>query len=235
MTANLPPGVQNFHRPGQSAFQRADLVVHRDAQRLNNLRGRMRFFSRCAALGVRSIPPAASSFQISSAPGREPSLSQTAANPVHRHIPQKIFASVSASSPFTRLAAVSSCRSSIRMSSGPSCWKLNPALGHIELRRTHAQIPAAHRHNWSPESNPPAPKNPAPDLKTPGKPLHQPGFRGLNRDAIAIAPRTAIQSVNSRPKCSPRDQLHRASRRRNDRPGAASTRPAPPPPSLVCE
>jgi hypothetical protein len=42
---------------------------------------------------------------------------------------QKIFASSSAPVLFTKSAAVSGCRSSIRMSSGPSCWKLNPRPG----------------------------------------------------------------------------------------------------------
>ena len=39
---------------------------------------------------------------------------------------QKIFASSSALEPFTSAAAVSDCRRSIRMSSGPACWKLKP-------------------------------------------------------------------------------------------------------------
>ena len=72
--------------------------------------------------------------------GRAPSPSPTAANRARRPIPKKSSPVRPALAPFTRSAAVSDCRVSIRMSSGPSCWKLNPALRRIQLRRTHAQI-----------------------------------------------------------------------------------------------
>jgi hypothetical protein len=75
------------------------------------------------------------------------------------------------------------------MSNGPSCWKLNPRSGRIQLRRTHAQVQqhavATRRRNPSGHFR----KISAPDLKTSGEFFREPQFRGFNRGAIAIAPK----------------------------------------------
>ena len=97
-------------------------------------------FFRAAAQAVQSTPPVAASSQTFAAAR---SCTIAFANRRESRSPpnsQKILASSSALAPFTRSAAVSDCRVSIRMSSGPSCWKLNPRSGRIQLRRTHAQI-----------------------------------------------------------------------------------------------
>ena len=84
---------------------------------------------RPAAKSSPSTPPTAASAPRAAFAARARSPAPPAATAPRRHSRQKISANSSAPASLTSLAAVNSCRWSIRMSSGPSCWKLNPRSG----------------------------------------------------------------------------------------------------------
>ena len=124
--------------------------------------------------------------------------------------------------------------SSIRMSSGPSCWKLNPRSGRsscAELMPRSSSMPS----QPAAGTHPPIPQNFRAEFQTVRQTFPPAAFSPLQSRRHRDRTHTAIQSANSRPRWLPRVQPHRASRRRNVRPASALTRPAPPPPSLVCE
>ena len=105
-----------------TAPQRTDFIVHRHAQRLKNLRGRMRLFGRRAATAAQSTPPIAAWSQIfASARSCTIALANRRDSRSSPYSQKILRQRLGASSPFTKSAAVSGCRSSIRMSSGPSC------------------------------------------------------------------------------------------------------------------
>ena len=188
MTASRPPGFKIFTAAVQPAFQRTDLVVHRDPQRLKNLRRRMRLFSaaRREPLDQFRQLPRRLKFPlravVNNRPGKPPRLAFVAKFP--KNLRQ-----------FFRARAVHQIRRRQRLPvvhphvQRAVLLETEPAFRRIQLRRTHAQIQqhavATRRRNPSGHFR----KIAAPDFKPSGKFFRQPPFCRFNRGAIAIAPR----------------------------------------------
>ena len=230
-----PAGLQNFHRrcPARVSKNRSRRSPRSAApEKLSSPDAP--FFRRRGDKPLNQFRQLPRRLKFSQLRGHARSPWQTAATRARRQIPKKSSPVRSALAPFTKSAAVSGCRSSIRMSSGPSCWKLNPRSGESscgELTPKSSSTPSQLAAGTQSASSAKLPRR----ISNRPANLRQPRLAPLQPRRHRDRTQTAIQSANSRPECSPRDQPHRACRRRNGRPAAASARPAPPPPSLVCE
>ncbi len=229
-----PARFQNFHRRFQPAFQRTDFIVHRNPQRLKNFCRRMRLFSvtRRKPLDQFRQLPRRLKFSLRAVVNNR--LCKPPRLPFAAKFPKNLrqFFGAQIVHQIRRRQCLPVVHPHVQRAvvlKTESAFRANPIAANSRPN------PTARRRSLPPESIPPFPKN------------FRVGFqiaRQISPPAASsrLQPRrhrdrtqTAIQSANSRPKCSRRDQLHRACRRRSDRPASASARPAPPPPSLVCE